>query len=273
MAAAVYQLDFSSVAQRTQDASCLQLASYNVVPFSAQPLLPPSKAPVQGRRETVIAAALALGLHVIALALLPDTARKETVTPPQPIQVAWINPAKPAAEKPPAAPPKPKQLDAKPKPKLKPKPLKAKPKALLATPKPASVAAPPRIENAAPETNPAPQTPAQPPAKASPPAPSAESRTPTTLPNLNADYLHNPAPAYPEEARERGEEGKVVLRVRVNADGSVAELTLRKSSGSASLDRSALATVKKWRFVPARRGAEAVAAWVVVPINFSLEDA
>jgi protein TonB len=36
------------------------------------------------------------------------------------------------------------------------------------------------------------------------------------------------------------------------------------------LDEAALVTVKKWRFVPARRGGEAVSAWVVVPIAFSL---
>jgi protein TonB len=38
------------------------------------------------------------------------------------------------------------------------------------------------------------------------------------------------------------------------------------------LDDSALATVRRWKFVPARLGHEAVAAWVLVPIAFTLKD-
>jgi len=46
---------------------------------------------------------------------------------------------------------------------------------------------------------------------------------------------------------------------------------LKTSSGSPRLDQAALDTVKRWRFVPARQGDQSVAAWVVVPISFSLE--
>ena len=38
-------------------------------------------------------------------------------------------------------------------------------------------------------------------------------------------------------------------------------------------NESALTAVRKWRFVPARRGQDAVAAWVVVPVEFSLTTA
>jgi protein TonB len=61
------------------------------------------------------------------------------------------------------------------------------------------------------------------------------------------------------------------VRALINVDGTVAELAMKRSSGFPDLDRSALETVKKWRFVPARRGATTVSAWVVVPISFSLE--
>ena len=37
------------------------------------------------------------------------------------------------------------------------------------------------------------------------------------------------------------------------------------------LDRAALSAVKRWRFVPARRGSEAVAGRVIVPIHFNLK--
>jgi protein TonB len=69
-----------------------------------------------------------------------------------------------------------------------------------------------------------------------------------------------------------GEQGRVVLRVHVAAEGLPTEVLLHASSGSPRLDDSALATVRRWKFVPARLGAEAVAAWVLVPIAFTLKD-
>ncbi|WP_347987748.1 energy transducer TonB [Methylomonas sp. AM2-LC] len=95
--------------------------------------------------------------------------------------------------------------------------------------------------------------------------------TSITLPNLNADYLDNPAPIYPTQSRRLGEQGKVLLRALINADGSVAQIILRKTSGHDRLDNVALETVKQWRFVPAKHADQAVAAWVLVPISFSLE--
>lgn len=98
-----------------------------------------------------------------------------------------------------------------------------------------------------------------------------ESSAPLILPQASANYLHNPAPDYPEASKDQEEEGKVLLRVLVNAAGRVDQLTLKKSSGYARLDQSALTTVKTWRFVPAHRGDVNEAAWVVIPISFNLE--
>lgn len=89
-------------------------------------------------------------------------------------------------------------------------------------------------------------------------------------PVFDADYLNNPSPAYPPLSRRMREQGVVYLRVLVSTDGVPDQVELKKSSGSVRLDESALCTVKKWRFVPARRGSQTVAAWVVVPIAFSL---
>jgi protein TonB len=61
------------------------------------------------------------------------------------------------------------------------------------------------------------------------------------------------------------------LRVLVGADGNAREVVLKTSSGYERLDRSALDTVRHWKFVPARVGNEPVSAWVLVPIVFSLE--
>lgn len=89
-------------------------------------------------------------------------------------------------------------------------------------------------------------------------------------PVFDADYLNNPSPSYPPLSRRMREQGVVYLRVLVSSDGVADQVELKKSSGSVRLDESALCTVKKWRFVPARRGSQTVAAWVVVPIAFSL---
>ncbi len=56
------------------------------------------------------------------------------------------------------------------------------------------------------------------------------------------------------------------------AAGRAETVDVRTSSGSPRLDNAALETVRRWRFVPARQGDHAVAAWVLVPINFTLEN-
>jgi TonB family protein len=83
-------------------------------------------------------------------------------------------------------------------------------------------------------------------------------------------YAQNPKPVYPQEAREKGYQGKVLLRVEVLANGRVGQVALKKSSGCEALDRSALAAVKGWRFIPARKGEVAVPVWVIIPIKFQL---
>ena len=94
---------------------------------------------------------------------------------------------------------------------------------------------------------------------------------PLTQPIFNADYLDNPAPAYPPLSRRLHEEGRVILRVLVSVRGIADEVQVRTPSGSARLDEAARETVRGWRFVPAKRGAEPVAAWVLIPISFRLE--
>lgn len=89
---------------------------------------------------------------------------------------------------------------------------------------------------------------------------------------FDADYLRNPAPAYPPLARRLREEGKVVLRVFVTPEGAAGQVELRTSSGFPRLDQAARDAVSRWKFVPARRGDETVGAWVLIPIVFNLND-
>jgi len=93
-----------------------------------------------------------------------------------------------------------------------------------------------------------------------------------TLPQYSGGGLSNVAPRYPYLARRRGQEGRVVLRVQVTADGEAAAVQLRQSSGYRLLDKAAVEAVKTWRFVPARRGGLAVAGSVEVPVSFKLRD-
>lgn len=91
------------------------------------------------------------------------------------------------------------------------------------------------------------------------------------LPSSSADYLNNPRPAYPPLSKRLGEEGKVVLRVLIEADGSASKAEIRSSSGYDRLDQAALQTVLRWRYLPGKRGGVAEAMWFNVPINFVLE--
>lgn len=93
---------------------------------------------------------------------------------------------------------------------------------------------------------------------------------PLVTARFDADYLQNPKPAYPHISKRLGEEGKVLLRVFVTANGLAEKIELRASSGFHRLDQAAQEAVARWRFVPAKRGEQAVTAWVVVPIVFSL---
>lgn len=109
-----------------------------------------------------------------------------------------------------------------------------------------------------------------------PPAPPVVEAVPAPTPavtaaRFDADYLSNPKPAYPTASRRLGEEGKVILRVHVSAQGTALDVQIKHSCGFPRLDEAARAAVERWRFVPARRGDEAIDAWVAVPIVFSLQ--
>ncbi|MGD2099728.1 MAG: energy transducer TonB [Desulfobacterales bacterium] len=84
-------------------------------------------------------------------------------------------------------------------------------------------------------------------------------------------YRQNPAPAYPRKARRLGYEGIVMLKVLVDENGRVDDLLVLESSGHPILDRTALASVKKWLFEPGTEGGIKKKMWVRVPIRFDLK--
>lgn len=130
---------------------------------------------------------------------------------------------------------------------------------------------------ATPVSMPAPDTASAQPAPGPAAQPFATPATPTpapapavTPPIGNAAYLRNPPPHYPQAAQEEGWEGRVVLRVHVDASGHPVDVELHTSSGHDLLDKAALAAVRHWTFVPAKRGTVPVDGWVDVPLDFRL---
>lgn len=107
------------------------------------------------------------------------------------------------------------------------------------------------------------------------PAPAQTGRTPgaaaLTLPSSEAHGLSNPKPAYPRQSRRLNEQGQVVIRVFVTADGSPQQGEIKTSSGFDRLDQEALRTVMRWRFAPGQRFGVPEAMWFNVPVNFVLE--
>ncbi|MGQ0722904.1 MAG: energy transducer TonB [Candidatus Eiseniibacteriota bacterium] len=77
-----------------------------------------------------------------------------------------------------------------------------------------------------------------------------------------------PKPEYPSIARSAGVEGVVLLLILVGEDGSAREV--RVSEGPDLLHEAAIAAAKQARFRPALTQQRPVAAWVRLPLKFTL---
>jgi protein TonB len=188
------------------------------------------------------------------------------------LQVRWVSPEPPAAT--PTAAPAPA-----PEPEIAPEPLpmrppsRPKPRPRV---KPALIAMSAGLPSADGDSGNAPAAPETPPQSlpamsgAGAPASGGSSTPELTAPRYEADYLSNPAPEYPPLSRRLLEQGVVLLRIHITADGLADQVVLQKSSSFPRLDQAAGEVVWRWRFVPARRGQENVPGWVVVPIHFRL---
>jgi len=192
-------------------------------------------------------AQLIVPAEVLAQFIEPPQPRPEPAPPAPPVPVPPARPVTPA----PAV-----QKKAVPKPPVQP--------LAIADPTPSQNAPTGSLTPALPST-PAPVETA-PAAPAAPPSPPV-----VQLPSSNADYLQNPKPAYPPLSKRLGEQGKVIVRVLIGADGIPQKAELRQSSGFERLDQAALNTVLKWRYLPGKRSGVAEEMWFNVPINFVLE--
>jgi len=71
---------------------------------------------------------------------------------------------------------------------------------------------------------------------------------------------------YPESARRAGISGTVIVRARIGRDGRVRETAIVHSIPE--LDEFAMAQVRRFEFVPAKRDGDEVETWVDVPVRF-----
>lgn len=220
-----------------------------------------------GRRLLVVGSVI--GLHVLAVWALQAGLLRRAVELVIPVQVLAeiIEPAQPLVQPeppPPVAQAQPPQPKPRPKPVPRPEPTPQPVQRVEPSPV-APVVAPPE-----PPAPPAPPAPA--PVVAAPPAPPAPPPPPVVqLPSSSADYLNNPKPAYPPLSRRLGEQGKVVVRVFIETNGTASRAEVQQSSGYERLDRTAVETVLRWRYVPGKRAGVAEAMWFNIPINFVLE--
>lgn len=273
-------------------------------PDTIQPTLSAMPATVNGgrggRRERWLLTFFVIAAHASAFTLL---GREKPISPPMPeasITVALIEapivaaaqsetPAESAEEPQPPAPTPPPEPEPAPEPP-KPEPEPPKPKPEPPKPKPKPRPPKPRPPKPRPEPKPIPrpavtETPAEAPPLSAPPmaqqgmttsvatAPVVGDRVisaPTISARFDAAYLNNPKPAYPALSKRRREEGKVLLRVFITAEGRAGEVQLHRSSGFDRLDRSAADAVARWKFVPAKKGSQPISSWCIVPIDFKL---
>ncbi len=77
-------------------------------------------------------------------------------------------------------------------------------------------------------------------------------------------------PAYPSLARQRRQQGTVVIEVQLGRRGEQVAREVLRSSGVDSLDRAALAAVEDWRFLPYRENGRPRQSRVQLPIRFTL---
>jgi len=206
-----------------------------------------------------------LGLHVLAIvvaclpAVLPDRVR-EPASPP----LQWIATIEPA-EAPPGALPPPPTPPPRPPRAVAPAPTVPVPVAPVAVPD-----QPTASESASVE----PSAAAAASADAETPAATAPTATTATGSPVLAEgalaYAFVREPVYPADALRHGEQGTVLLRVSVAADGSIERVEIERGSGSSRLDRAAREAVRQWRFRPHLVGGVPTAAVGIVPVVFRL---
>jgi TonB family protein len=83
-------------------------------------------------------------------------------------------------------------------------------------------------------------------------------------------FLYREIPQYPFAARRRGEEGRVVLKLTIDAKGNLLNIEVIESTGS-DFTVSAIEAVKRSKFSPAKKNNTPVVCMALLPIRFALK--
>ncbi|MCS0413349.1 energy transducer TonB [Vibrio diabolicus] len=105
-------------------------------------------------------------------------------------------------------------------------------------------------------------------------APASQSKGATSQPILvdKPTFVNQPTqPRYPRSAQRRGIEGVALYEIWLDESGNQIKQVLIESSGTESLDASALRAIKQWQFTPHISGGLKVAHRVQVPVRFKLD--
>ncbi len=95
---------------------------------------------------------------------------------------------------------------------------------------------------------------------------------PSQIARFDPRYASTAQPPYPIQATRLEQEGVVIVHVRIGRDGRVLDASLAQSSGSAWLDKAALAhALAKWRFTPALKDGEAIESSRDISVRFELK--
>jgi protein TonB len=97
----------------------------------------------------------------------------------------------------------------------------------------------------------------------------APMEVPGTVQVTPPERISGPQPAYTEAAREARIQGTVVLEAAIDEHGDVTDVRVLRGL-PLGLDRAAADAVKKWKFKPALREGEPVAATKVIPVAFRI---
>lgn len=76
---------------------------------------------------------------------------------------------------------------------------------------------------------------------------------------------------YPEEAKEQGIEGRVIISFIVNVDGEVEDAEVGRGAHPL-IDQAALEAIQQTRFTPGLKNGEAVRVRMALPVNFEFSD-
>lgn len=204
----------------------------------------------------IIAWSTTLATHLLAVAVLAIPMAAQ-VPSPRAIHVAASMLSAPVPP-----PPPPPELLPEPKPRMQVTPQRAAP---IAPP----TQAPPIEPVAAPQVDPEPAWSA-PPADPAPAAQGPIDAGGATRALAYADPLRLNYPAPAIRARQQGD---VLLKVLVDANGIVQQVEIAQGSGYPALDRAAREAVLRARFRPVLRDGVPQVAWGVVPIRFRLDEA